>query len=96
MSLRDALDEMTRRILMLHFRDLEKLYDEHRSELESIEEVTERNRRLVELHVWSQAETIMQKPSVAEALRTKGLKVHAFVYDSSKAECTELVPVERP
>jgi carbonic anhydrase len=81
---------------MLHFRDVEKLYDEHREELESIEDSAERNRRLVELHVWSQAESLLQKPAVAEALRVKGLKVHAFVYDSVKEECVQLVSVEQP
>lgn len=92
-----AREFLTRRsALMLPFRDVEKLHDDHRSELESVQGVAERNRRLVELHAWSQAKTLLQRPAVAEAMRTKQLKVHAFVYDSSKGECMELLSAEEP
>jgi carbonic anhydrase len=71
-------------------RDLEKLYDEHRHDLESIPDLKERNRRLVEMHVWSQAKTLLEtlarKPQFAETMP----EVHAFVYDASEKACVML------
>jgi carbonic anhydrase len=70
------------------------VYEQYRQELEHVKEGTERNRRLVELCTWSQVQSLLQKSGVKEAQRVKGLRVHAFVYDSDKGECVELVPGE--
>jgi hypothetical protein len=52
--------------------------------------VKERNRRLVEMHVWAQAETLRgilaRKPAFADVVP----EVHAFVYDASKEVCVVL------
>jgi hypothetical protein len=32
----------------------------------------------------------MQQENVADAMRERDMKVHAFVYDTDKAECVEL------
>jgi carbonic anhydrase len=74
----------------LRCRDLEKLYDDHRHELEAVKDMRERNRRLVEMHVWAQAETLRgilaRKPAFADVMP----EVHAFVYDASEEACVVL------
>ncbi|PVH92979.1 carbonic anhydrase, partial [Periconia macrospinosa] len=62
-------------------KDVDELYEYHRDELERIENMIERNRRLVELHVWSQARSLLQKQNIRKVEQDRGLKVHAFVYD---------------
>ncbi|KAF2676703.1 carbonic anhydrase [Lentithecium fluviatile CBS 122367] len=71
-------------------RDVNYLCEDYRYELERIEGLTERNKRLVELHAWSQAQSLLDMASIRKAQREKGLEVHAFVYDSAKGECVEL------
>lgn len=78
-------------------RDVSKLSTDHRNVLEPIQDLVERNRRLVELHVLAQVQSISEKPGVKEAQRNRGLIVHAFVYDGTKEACVELMPsVDEP
>jgi carbonic anhydrase len=53
--------------------------------------VEEHDRRLVELNVLVQYHCAMQQPSVAKAIRERGLKVHGLVYDSEHRSCVRLV-----
>jgi carbonic anhydrase len=80
--------------LALLCRDVSGLFEGSQDELQHIEGIKERNVRLVELHTWSQVRSLLQKENVREAQRNKAVQVHAFVYDSNKGECVELMPVE--
>jgi len=67
-----------------------ELYESHKSELNRIERLSDRNRRFAELHAWSQAKDLLKKKNVLNAVRDRGLEVHAFMYDADKEECVEL------
>jgi len=71
-------------------KNISELYESRKTELDSIKGLPDRNRRFAELHAISQAELLMQQENVADAMRERDMKVHAFVYDTDKAECVEL------
>ncbi|ORY16132.1 carbonic anhydrase [Clohesyomyces aquaticus] len=74
--------------------DVSGFHEHHGEEPERNGGSKEHNRRLVELHVWSQAQALLRIDRVRGAQQARGLKVHAFVYDSDANECIELMTAE--
>lgn len=66
------------------------LYESRKVELEKIESPRERNRSFAELHTWLQCRALLRTETVINAVRNRGVKVHAFMYDSEMKECVEL------
>ncbi|KAF2395836.1 carbonic anhydrase [Trichodelitschia bisporula] len=52
-------------------------------------------RIFAELNAWKQAQDLKSTPSVQEAVRERGLQVHAFMYDPVSEECWELAPKDK-
>jgi carbonic anhydrase len=71
-------------------RDVDDLYECCKVQIDEIDDVSDRNRRFAELNVWKQVEGLSRKPSVEKAIHERGLKLHAFMYDSSQNACFEL------
>jgi carbonic anhydrase len=53
----------------------------HAEELEKLRTVQERADRLAELNVQMSVDAVLKHEAVAEAIKTRGLKVHGLVYD---------------
>jgi len=73
-------------------RDVNRLYNTHKSELDALPPA-QRDRRLVELHVWAQTQVLLSRPEIINAQQGTGLQVHGFVYDGARDKCVDLVRV---
>ncbi|KAF2810855.1 carbonic anhydrase [Mytilinidion resinicola] len=71
--------------------DVNALYNAHRPELDALPISADRDRRLVELHVWAQTQVLLARPDIIKAQAERGLKVHGFVYDDAKDQCVDLI-----
>jgi len=70
--------------------DVDALYSAHKTELDSLPP-SQRDRRLVELHVWAQTQALLDRPEIIKAQASRGLQVHGFVYDGNRDTCVDLV-----
>jgi len=70
--------------------NIRKVVDEHQDELDSIPDLEDRKRRLVELNVAAQVRNCHQNAHVGVAITQRGLKVHGFVYDVARGRCRVL------
>jgi len=71
--------------------DVNAIYNAHKPELDALPSSIDRDRRLVELHVWAQTQVLLARPDIIKAQAERGLQVHGFVYDDAKDECVDLV-----
>jgi carbonic anhydrase len=71
-------------------RKVGQLYETHKKELNQIDGVKKRNRRFAELNAWTQAKELMRKDSILDAIRERGLQVHAMMFDAESNKCVEL------
>jgi len=71
-------------------RKVGQLYETHKKELNQIDGVKKRNRRFAELNAWTQAKELMRKESILDAIRERGLQVHAMMFDAESNKCVEL------
>jgi carbonic anhydrase len=62
-------------------RNIRDVYRLHRYEMNSIEDINERNKRLVELNVQEQCINIIKTAEVQKAYKERGLRVHGWVFD---------------
>ena len=62
-------------------RNIRDVYRLHRYEMNSIEDIEERNKRLVELNVQEQCINIIKTAEVQKAFKERGLRVHGWVFD---------------
>jgi len=53
----------------------------HKAELDAIPDFTKRSNRLVELNVIAQVQNLKRLSNVEEAIKTRGVQVHGFVFD---------------
>jgi carbonic anhydrase len=75
---------------LLPCRDVNRLYNANKSELDALP-ATQRERRLVELHVWAQTQVLLSRPEIIKAQQGGALQVHGFVYDGARDKCVDLV-----
>ena len=67
------------------------LAGKHRNELELIEDLDGRFRRLVELNVQAQCETVVNLPLIQELIRETGFpRVHGWVFNMNNGELIDL------
>jgi carbonic anhydrase len=71
-------------------RNVNQLYETHRTELNRIDGSRSRNRRFAELHAWTQANELMGRENIRRAVRESGVKVHAMMFDAEQNQCIEL------
>jgi carbonic anhydrase len=62
-------------------RNIRDVYRLHRYELNSIDDLDERNKLLVELNVQEQCINIIKTAEVQKAYKERGLRVHGWVFD---------------
>lgn len=71
-------------------RNIRDVYRLHRYELNSIDDVQERNKRLVELNVQEQCINIIKTAEVQKAYKEWGLRVHGWVFDIYTGKLVDL------
>ena len=54
----------------------------------------ERDRIKEEVYVLAETDWIQNQPNVKKAISSRGLQVHAFVYDKAQNRCVRLVETE--
>ena len=71
-------------------RNIRDVYRTHSSELDAIEDETEKYNRLVELNVQEQCINVLKTAVVQEAVRKRGLTVHGWVFDFKTGKLIDL------
>jgi carbonic anhydrase len=61
-------------------RNIKEVYEKHNTELNAINDVKERERRLVELNVIEQVHNLAKTRIVQQAWKRRELQVHGWVY----------------
>ncbi|MFD2033356.1 carbonic anhydrase [Belliella marina] len=77
-------------ILNPWLRNIRDVYRIHREELNSIADESARYNRLVELNVQEQCVNLLKTAVVQKAVRSRGMKVHGWVFDVSKGKLIDL------
>jgi len=85
-----ALQSVDHGILNPWLRNIRDVYRMHNSELNAIEDATEKYNRLVELNVQEQCINVLKTAVVQEAVRKKGLTVHGWVFDIKTGRLIDL------
>lgn len=71
-------------------RNIKEVYEKHRAELEAIDDVDEREDRLVELNVVEQVGNLAKTVTVQKAWKERALQIHGWVYGINNGIITEL------
>ncbi len=77
-------------ILNPWLRNIRDVYRLHLSELNTISDETEKNKRLVELNVQEQCVNVLKTPEVQRAVKERGLTVHGWVFDIHTGKLVDL------
>jgi carbonic anhydrase len=77
-------------ILNPWLRNIRDVYRLHKKELNKIENEDKRYKRLVELNVQEQCINVIKTAVVQKAYKSRGLKVHGWVFDISTGELIDL------
>ena len=76
-------------------RDVTKLHAVNKRHISLFEEQLDEEsveHRLEEVYIWAEVDRLVKKqPNVKDAMATRGLQIHAFVYDKEKTRCLRLV-----
>jgi carbonic anhydrase len=71
-------------------RNIKEVYEKHKTELESITDLKERENRLVELNVIEQVHNLAKTRIVQQAWKKRQLQVHGWVYGFNNGLITDL------
>lgn len=85
-----AMQSVDYGILNPWLRNIRDVYRMHSSELDAIEDETEKYNRLVELNVQEQCINVLKTAGVQEAVRKRGLTVHGWVFDVKTGKLIDL------
>jgi carbonic anhydrase len=85
-----AMQSVDHGILNPWLRNIRDVYRTHSSELNAIEDPTEKFNRLVELNVQEQCINVLKTAVVQEAVRKRGLTVHGWVFDIKTGRLIDL------
>lgn len=77
-------------ILNPWLRNIRDVYRIHHDELVAIEDEEERYKRLVELNVQEQCINVIKTPVVQTAAKTRGIKIHGWVFDIHSGKLIDL------
>ena len=77
-------------ILNPWLRNIRDVYRLHRTELDAIEDVEEKYKRLVELNVQEQCINVIKTADVQKAYYERKLKVHGWVFDVHSGQLIDL------
>jgi carbonic anhydrase len=85
-----ALESADLGLLNPWLRNIRDVYRLHRHEIDSYDDVNERNKRLVELNVQEQCINVMKTAEVQKAYANRKLKVHGWVFDIYTGQLVDL------
>ena len=85
-----AMQSVDYGILNPWLRNIRDVYRMHSSELNAIEDESEKYDRLVELNVQEQCINVLKTAVVQEAVRKRGLTVHGWVFDIKTGKLIDL------
>jgi len=85
-----ACNSGTRGPLKEWLRNIEKVYQLNKAELNSISDSGDRCNRLVELNVHAQCENVRNLPEVCDASRKSSIQVHGWVFDLKTGRIVDL------
>lgn len=85
-----AMQSVDLGILNPWLRNIRDVYRIHQEELEEIEDIDLRYKRLVELNVEEQCINVIKTAVVQRASRDRGLKVHGWVFDIQTGKLIDL------
>ncbi|MCZ2443426.1 MAG: carbonic anhydrase [Flavobacteriales bacterium] len=71
-------------------RSIKEVYAKHKKELEAIDDLERRERRLVELNVIEQTNNLAKTRIVQRAWKNGSLQIHPWVFDCANGMITEL------
>ncbi len=71
-------------------RSIKEIYEHHKQELDAIESIEKKERRLVELHTIEQAKNLGKTRTVQRAWKKRPLFIHSWVFDCCTGIMTEL------
>ncbi len=77
-------------ILNPWLREIRDVYRYHKKELQKIEDLDDRYKRLVELNVEEQCVNVLKTAAVQKAYRNRGLTVHGWVFDIQSGNLIDL------
>ncbi len=77
-------------ILNSYLREIRDVYRLHKNELDGIADEDARYNRLIELNVQEQCVNLMKTPEVQDAVKTRGLQVHGWVFDIKTGQLIDL------
>tara|TARA_B100000749_G_scaffold280897_1_gene280743 strand:- start:20952 stop:21578 length:627 start_codon:yes stop_codon:yes gene_type:complete len=85
-----AMESKDLGILNPWLRNIRDVYRLHSTELNKIENESERYKRLVELNVQEQCINVIKTAAVQKAYRNRGLKVYGWVFDINTGKLIDL------
>ncbi len=85
-----AMDAADLGILNPWLRNIRDVYRLHKEELNAISDENKRYNRLVELNVQEQCVNLLKTAVVQKAVRTRGMKVHGWVFDVGTGRLIDL------
>ena len=85
-----AMDSQDLGILNPWLRNIRDIFRIHKDELNAIEDEEARYKRLVELNVIEQCINVLKTEEVQLARKTRGLQVHAWVFDIKSGKLIDL------
>ena len=85
-----AMESADLGLLNLWLDDIKDVYRTHKDELNQIDSEEDRYKRLVELNVHEQCINILKIAEVQNAIQTRGLRVHGWVFDIHTGKLIDL------
>lgn len=85
-----ALESADLGLLNPWLRNIRDVYRLHRHEIDSYDDMDERNKRLVELNVQEQCINIIKVADVQKAIKDRKLRVHGWVFDIYTGKLVDL------
>ncbi len=85
-----AMEQADMGLLNPWLRNIRDVYRLHQNELNNIDGVEQRNRRLVELNVQEQCVNVIKTAVIQRAFKERHVKVHGWVFDIRTGKLTDL------
>ena len=89
-GIKAAMESKDLGILNPWLRNIRDVYRTHMDELKSIENLEERNKRLVELNVQEQCINVIKTAEIQRASRERNITVHGWVFDIHSGKLIDL------
>jgi carbonic anhydrase len=85
-----AMEQADQGILNPWLRNIRDVYRLHKTTLNAIKDVTERNKRLVELNIQEQCINLIKTAAIQKASVERDIRVHGWVFDMKNGKLIDL------